>query len=431
MGITAGEGSVGMSVSGLAPFDRRGHQRRVIVDLLRTVRTASRADIAATTGLSPQVITGLIDQLVEEGLVRVVGRRPAARGQPPIDLALNPDGGFAIGVQVEVGRLTGIVADLGANIRVEVTLRCRTADPATTLPNLRKLISELIDQSDIDPFRLWGLGLVLPGPFGPVDTNENDPLSLPAWSRVPFRDQFSAALSLPVFVGNDATAAAIGEHLNGIARDLRTFFYLYVSEGIGGGLFVEGQPVTGAFGNAGEVGRMLIGSAPGDSVPPALETLASVDALRRQIERNGHASARALDPDHLFAIDPAAAEDWLGSAARSLRVAIANLESLLDPEAIVIGGPLPERILCDLLARMEPLIPTVSRRGDRRVERVLLGRAGRISPALGGATLPLFHRLTPQPRPARPPRPDRLRARTMTTPDRAPARLLPAERSAS
>lgn len=396
-----------MSVSGLAPFDRRGHQRRVIIDMLRHVRMAARTDIAAATGLSPQVVTSLVEELLREGLIEERGRRPSARGQPPVDLALNPEGGFAIGVQVEAGRLTGILCDLGANIRARTTLVCRTDDPDTALESLRHLIDDLTGRAGVDMARLWGVGIVLPGPFGSVDENERDPLAMPAWSRAQFRERFAAALSLPVFVGNDATAAAIGEHLNGVARDLRTFFYLYISEGIGGGLFVEGQPVMGAFGNAGEIGRMHLGLPSADG-PVRLEAIASVDALRRMLVAAGHLDAVDLDHEALFAADATILDEWLEGAAQCLRVAIANIENLFDPEAVVMGGQVPDRYLGEILARMQPLLPSVSQRSDRPSKRILIGRAGGDSAALGGATLPLFSRLTTQPRATRArPRPTR------------------------
>jgi predicted NBD/HSP70 family sugar kinase len=397
-----------MSVSGLAPFDRRGHQRRVILDTLRRSEVAARSDIAALTGMSPQVVTSLVDELVNEGLVRVVGRRPSARGQPPVDLALNVEGGFAIGVQVEVGRLSGIVTDLGCHVRAEATLECATDEPDGTLDSLRGLINDLMARSTIDASRLWGMGIVLPGPFGAVAGVESDPLTMPKWSRIAFRERFSEALSLPVFVGNDATAAAVGEHLNGIARDLRTFFYLYLSEGIGGGLFVEGQPVLGAFGNAGEVGRMRLHASRDVDRSDTLEDLASLNALRRLVEQTGRIDVSGLSVEALMAADAEIAERWLTDAAQRLRIAVANIENLLDPEAIVIGGQVPKDCLKQLLDRMQPLVPTVSNRSDRRSARILIGSVGRISPALGGATLPLFHRLTPEPRAARSHRPVRL-----------------------
>jgi predicted NBD/HSP70 family sugar kinase len=397
-----------MSVSGLAPFDRRGHQRRTVLDTLRRAGTAARSEIASATGMSPQVVTSLVYELIDEGLVRVVGRRTSRRGQPPVDLALDLEGGFAIGVQVEFGRLSGIATDAGGNIRAEAALPCATDDPDGTLDSLGRLVEILTNQSAIDRSRLWGVGLVLPGPFGSIRGVERDPLAMPRWSRTSFQERFSEALSLPVFVGNDATAAAVGEHMNGVACDLHTFFYLYLSEGIGGGLFVEGQPVLGAFGNAGEVGRIRF-YGPADGEPsPTLEEFASLSALRRMLERAEICNAESLSVEALLSAKPETVEAWLTTAARCLRAAIAQIETLLDPEAIVLGGQVPASCLEQLVARMQPLIPTVSDRIDRKMPRVLIGRAGRISPALGGATLPLFHRLTPQPRTERSRRPARL-----------------------
>ena len=188
---------------------------------------------------------------------------------------------------------------------------------------------------------------------------------MPTWSRAPFRERFADSLSLPVFVGNDATAAAIGEHLNGVARELRTFFYLYVSEGIGGGLFVDGQPVMGAFGNAGEIGRMLFGLSATGEVPQRLEAIASVDALRRSRAAAGTQDAAILDHNSLFDVDDEILDNWLTRAAQCLRVAVANIENLVDPEAVVIGGQVPERHLREIVLRMQPLLPSVSQRSDR------------------------------------------------------------------
>jgi predicted NBD/HSP70 family sugar kinase len=382
-------------LSGLAPFDRRGHQRRLIVDALWRVDAASRADLAAAIGLSPQMVTLLVDELMEDGLVREVGRRQAARGQPPIDLALDPEGGFAVGVQVEPGRLNIVLADLKAHVRAEISEPCTTDTPAKALPHLKKRIARQVAKTGIDRRRVLGAGIVIPGPFGDVENVTRDALSMPAWSRSAFRAEFAAALDMPVFVGNDATAAAVGEHLDGAARDLRHFVYLYLGEGVGAGVFVEDHPAMGAFGNAGEVGRMLVPDPdrPGDVIE--LEAVASLDALRRALGAPGD-----VDADALFAANAAKVARWRDRAVAALRVAIANIENLLDPDAIVLGGSLPPAELRALLSRIA-LLPSVSARAGRRHPRLLLGRSGRVVSALGGATLPLFHALTPQPQAAR------------------------------
>ena len=86
---------------------------------------------------------------------------------------------------------------------------------------------------------------------------------------------------------------------------------------------------------------------------------------------------------------------------RALRQAIVNLENLFDPEAIVLGGPLPPRALARLARALEPLPASVSLRRNRAQPRLLIARSGRSSSALGGATLALFRALSPQPRAAR------------------------------
>ena len=159
--------------------------------------------------------------------------------------------------------------------------------------------------------------------------------------------------------------------------------------------------------------------------PQTLEALASISALRRLIERTGRHDALHLSVEALLAADATMLDAWLTDAARCLRMAIANIENLLDPEAIVIGGQVPAPFLQHLLDRMQPLLKTVSDRSDRSSARFLFGSAGRISPALGGATLPLFHRLTPLPRAAKSHRPTRIASRaadSVALPARATAR---------
>lgn len=388
-----------MSLSGLAPFDRRGHQRRLVVDALRRARRASRAELATVTGLSAQVVTLLVEDLIADGLVVELGRRQAARGQPPIDLCLNPEGGFAIGLQIDRSSVTGLLADLEITIRSQERVLCNTDDPISALAEVRALVDRLVQRSGVERSRIWGAGVVLPGPFG-LAADRDDPLTMPAWTQQDFVQDYAAALGFPVIVGNDATAAAIGENLDGVARDLRSFVYLYLGEGIGGGIFVDDRPLTGAFGNAGEIGRMLVAD-PETGAPAPLESIASISALRDLLRREGCETAALAEPDSLLDMAPAQIERWYRRAAAALQTAIVNIENLLDPEAIVLGGPLPTRALTCLAAALEPLPSSVSRRDDRAQPRVMIARSGRSSSALGGATLPLFRALSPQPRAAR------------------------------
>ena len=90
----------------------RGHNRRVLLHALRLHGTLSRAELARATGLTPQAIANIVEDLLAAGLVRKSGRRKAPRGQPPIGIEIAKDGGYAVGVRVDATHYYAVAADL-------------------------------------------------------------------------------------------------------------------------------------------------------------------------------------------------------------------------------------------------------------------------------------------------------------------------------
>jgi predicted NBD/HSP70 family sugar kinase len=87
---------------------------------------------------------------------------------------------------------------------------------------------------------------------------------------------------------------------------------------------------------------------------------------------------------------------WIEEAAGYLAPQVAMLENLFDPEAIVLGGVLPPGLLEDLVQAMQPLPLSVARRRNRSEARLIHGRTGRLTAALGAAALPLLETMTPR-----------------------------------
>jgi fructokinase len=151
----------------------------------------------------------------------------------------------------------------------------------------------------------------------------------PGWEDVDVVGALAAALKVPIALDTDVSAAAIGEWRHGAARGLKTFVYVTVGTGIGGGVFADGRPVHGLL--HPEVGHMLVphdrsrdpfpGCCPfhGD----CLEGLASGTAMR---ERWGKPGEELTDP-----------EAW-DLEAEYLALGLANLVMVLSAERIVLGG---------------------------------------------------------------------------------------------
>ncbi|MBM3134212.1 MAG: ROK family protein [Chloroflexi bacterium] len=105
---------------------------------------------------------------------------------------------------------------------------------------------------------LAGVGIGAPGPLDPKTGVIFTPPNLPGWHNVPLKALLEEALGLPVYAGNDANLAALGEHRFGAGQGVDDLIYITVSTGIGGGVIAAGKLLVGADGAAGEVGHHTI-----------------------------------------------------------------------------------------------------------------------------------------------------------------------------
>src|SRR5690606_8206854 len=81
---------------------------------------------------------------------------------------------------------------------------------------------------------------------------------LPAFRSTPVTAMLEELLGAPVFIGNDANLAALGEHRFGAGKGVRDLVYITISTGIGGGIITDGRLLLGANGFAGEIGHMSV-----------------------------------------------------------------------------------------------------------------------------------------------------------------------------
>jgi predicted NBD/HSP70 family sugar kinase len=368
----------------------KGFNRRVVVEALRRHAPCSRAELARLTHLSPQTISNIIAEFLAAGLVRVEGRRAGAglRGQPQVDLALNADAAISIGLSLEHDRLRAMAMNLDGAVRAEWSAPLADARPEALLPRIAEAVAALRREVPAQP---WGVGLAMPGPFSTAPHSFAGPTTLPGWEDVPVAARVSAVLGLPVLVERDAAAAARAEYLYGHARDLRSFFVLHFGRGLGGSAFDDGQLLRGARGNAGEIGLMVVapGGRPHSGGPDGcLEAYVSLHALNARLAGAGLGAA-VPDPDHPVL------HDWIAEAAGHLRAAIGVIETLFDPETILLTGQLPAALMAALIQALEPLPPSIAARSQRRLARVMAGATGADSTVLGAAALPFYDWLAP------------------------------------
>lgn len=371
------------------------HNRRVIFDALRINGALTRADLARATQLTPQTVSNIVDSLKSDGLIVADEPRRQGRGQPARPYRILPEGACAIGVQLDRHQMLGVVVDLAGAPLMRRQRQLPAGGPKKGGAALLKLIGELraVAEERQATSRLLGLGIAMPGPFGVMDSE--DPWGMQDWQDFPLADWLANKTGLEVSVQNDAAAGAIAEKMYGAAAGLENFVHLFIGYGLGAGLVLRGEVYSGAANNAGEIGQVVSAAARTGS-PEAIEHYASLLALCRHL---GVDPRRAGLLDHLqglFEADDKRIRPWIAQAVRHLRHAVQTLESLFDPETIVIGGQMPPGVLASMVASLEPLLPSVAHRRERQRPRLTLGATGLWSAALGAAMQPISRTFDPQ-----------------------------------
>ena len=308
----------------------------------------SRARIAAQTGLTRGTVSSLVSELVELELLRDSGEdgRDGSVGRPaqPVELA---DVSVAVGLEISVDSLEVSVEDLTGRVRYErrVFVDNRLSASGPVLDRLARMALHAIDEVERDGLRIVGIAVAVPGL---VELDSGTLLRAPnlGWTRLAIVDELRDRLpDVPIRVENEANLAALAEHWQGAARNVRNFICVFGEVGVGAGIVVDGELYRGAHGFGGEFGHVAV--APGGELCACgsrgcLETLVGLEAIARraslQIESGERMRsvtaelvrrAEAGDSDVLTA---------LHEAGTSLGLALASVVNLFDLDVVVLGG---------------------------------------------------------------------------------------------
>ena len=372
------------------------HNRRVMIDALRVNGALSRADLARATRLTKQTVSNIIDELERDGLVTSQQTVRNGRGQPSTPYALVPEGAFAIGLQIDRHMTRAIAVDLIGNVLVRLEAKLPSGGPTTgtrvildLVAAVRRQLAAIAAQSEQ---RLVGLGAAMPGPFG-VAGNGDDPWMMEAWQKFPLLETLAVGTGLDVSIQNDAAAATIAERMVGAAHGLDHAVCLYIGYGIGAGLILGGELYTGANGNAGEIGMALL-AVGGKSTP--LEHRASLASLYQYLSLDPADPGLFARIHDLVSTEDRRIVEWIEAAASDLRWSVHLIETVFDPQTVILCGSAPPILVQRLIAAMGPLLPSLAERPDRIVPRLQVGMADPWSVALGAAAGPISLEFDPR-----------------------------------
>jgi len=314
---------------------------RVFATIL-TRSPISRIDIARQTGLSQAAVTKAVSPLVAAGLVDAppATQRDGNPGRPAAPVSIVPDAMMMLGIKVNVDEVIGVATDLATTVLAAENRPLAVHDPATVATAIIEVVRALEARLGAKADAIAGVGVSV---SGDVDTSTGivRESAIMGWSGEDFGGRLLALLGRPVTLENDVHALTVGEHWFGVGLGTESFAIVTIGRGIGSGLHLNGQVVTGAYGVSGEIGHLPL--ADPERVCTCgrrgcVEAVASTGAIEAAVSA---AHGRAIDIEEAVRLahagDPAA-EDAFREAAAIIGTAIATLVNLAGPELVIIGG---------------------------------------------------------------------------------------------
>lgn len=331
--------------------------KTAILQMLRVHGPMSRIELTQSTDLSRATISAAINELIELGVVHETVLRESTGGRPATNLELVPHSHIILGA--DLSHQTWILGafDLLGNTVASKRLPFSPLTPEAAVQTLANEIPNFIKTLGKSPIPVLGIGIP-----GLVDTYNGllRSSAVLGWQQVELGAMLEQAIGWPTVVLNRSRARGLSECRYGAGKNYRHMIYIGVDSGIGAGIYVNRELIHGAIGGAGEIGHttaLVDGPLCPCGNTGCLQMLSSSTAMEleaRKLLRMGASSSLHLKPD--FDLQMLKAEEIclaaeqgdelsiqvVNSAATYLGITMANLVNLLNPEAIILGGPIPK-----------------------------------------------------------------------------------------
>ena len=335
----------------LKPPRLLGAGRATVVRLLLLNKHLSGADLARRSGLSEAQVSRIIAALINDKLVRERGTESSTGGRPGRRLELEP-ARVAFGAEIQIQKTRCAISNVHGDL-IESRSFPTPLSPEKTLGRIAEMFFDFRDRFGTD--RIMGAGLCTNG----VIDHEAGILVRGAsrdWINVPVRQILEARLQEPIFLTSDVRAAALAEYNYGWrgVHGSHCFFYVTVNEDVKMGIILDGKVYHTPRMAAGRLGKMAMtsSSAPeGHDQPHDLDMFISNSALceryaslvgEQGASDSRDSASRVSQIARLARKGDTHARQVVEDSGRYLGLAVANVAWAVDPEVIVIDGPITD-----------------------------------------------------------------------------------------
>ncbi|ERM90871.1 ROK family transcriptional regulator [Caldanaerobacter subterraneus subsp. yonseiensis KB-1] len=329
-----------------------------VLDVIKKMQPISRIEVSKVLKMSKSTISAIVDELIKEGLIVEKGYgEKGTVGRKPIQLYFNPNAKFIIGISVESTNSIGILTNLEGKILKKI--KWKTGVKEEAFNGIVKVIKALIKENK----NIIGIGIGLPG----ITDIQKGIVNAPGlrWINFNLKEKLREILDYNIYLDNSVNYAALGEKWLGCCQEVENFVLINIGNGIGAGICVNGKLLRGSSYAAGEVGYM----ATGDDVFERTYSYEDYGYFERKaslsflFESVSQALPHVKDMEDLieeYKKQNLACVQAVSQFIKNLSMGIANIVSILNPEAVIIGGDILNYeidIIDELKEKVRKIVP--------------------------------------------------------------------------
>lgn len=380
----------------------KAYNYRIVFETIRLHSPISRSQIAKKTSLTAQTVSNIVSRMLNAELIEEGKKVQRGRGAPSITLQIKAKGAYSIGLDFDRDHLTGVLVDLSGTVLHRIFHEVDYPSPDETIALMVSVYQELLAFENGTYEKPIGVGVSFPGPMDVEGNNFVSSMISPSgfrnWNRVPVVDQLKQHIDIPVFLENNASAAAVGEHWYGVGQQIPSFLYIFFGAGLGSGLVLNGELYKGHYQNAGEIGYYPLhkNSPLSTSEQPHVGEHFNLSKLYKWLNTDGASFHSPEDLQLLYDKEHSKLMYWIESGVDILIPLFLAVEYILDPETIVIGGRLPFNIIQHFSNEIADQLPDARITGKKTGPKFQCATGGSDTAVLGASTLPMYDLFAPQ-----------------------------------
>lgn len=385
----------------------REHNLSLVLNMIHRAGSISRSDIIRETNLSATTVSSLVNILILSGFIRQGAEGASSGGRRPIMLEFNYKSRRVIGIDMGASHVTVIAMDMHGEIETRESRKMDVIhNPTQTLDTISEMVKQIMISVGLKSADILGAGMTVPTPLTGEKLDRMLTFYMPAWEGIIPAAEIQQRIHIPVYLENDANAAALGEKWWGSGKSYEDMAYIKLGIGVGSGIVLNDQVYRGYNGTAGEIGHTTIdvhgrkcrcgnsGCMESYVGGPGLIQDVIEGYQKYEIPLPFTGSFDVSDIVAAAAAGDAVCRDVIKNAGTYLGIAIANLLNLVNPGLVILGG--------DLVEADDLLIDSVNQSIDERVmpmkahqAEIKLGLLGVNAVAIGAGTLVIYRGFLP------------------------------------